>query len=54
MSGIETWLKHLHALVARFPEYGASADLDGMSTTELWGLYRFLVRVSDGGERGAK
>lgn len=41
-----SWLGELYELVARFPQYGAECDLEGMSEAERWGLYRFLQRVS--------
>ena len=48
MTPAETWLDRLSALVARYPGCG-DADLASMSLAELWGLYRFLLGVADGG-----
>ena len=42
------WLDRLQCLAARFPEYGIDADLAGLAVADLWGLYRFLSRLTDG------
>jgi len=42
------WLERLYSLLVRFPQHGVSADIAALSAAELWGLYRFLSRVSDG------
>ncbi len=42
MTYAETWLDRLSTLIARFPEYGAGADLTSLSKDDCWGLYRFL------------
>lgn len=42
------WLKRLQTLLVRFSYLGISADMAGLSLIELWGLYRFLSRLSDG------
>ena len=43
------WLDRLQCLAMRFPEYGIGADLAALSAADLWGLYRFLGRIADGG-----
>ena len=40
----EDWLQRLQMLSARFSHLGIGDDLDGMSESELWSLYCFLVR----------
>lgn len=45
----ETWLERLYALTAKFSHLGITADLAQLNLIELWGLYRFLVRL-DGDE----
>ena len=44
----ENWLERLQTLLVRFSYLGLYADIDQLSLTELWGLYRFLSRLSDG------
>ncbi len=44
----ERWLIHLKMLCDRFSYLGIGADLAALSLIELWGLYRFLVRLSGG------
>ena len=41
-----TVLAGLLRLLARFPQYGAGANLVGLSLADLWGLLRFLGRVA--------
>ena len=43
------WLECLERLAVRLPAYGMSADLTLLTTAELWGLYRHLVRLTGGG-----
>lgn len=42
------WLERLQWLAARFPEFGAGPDLVALSAADLYGVYRFLDRVSQG------
>lgn len=42
------WLKHLQTLSDRFSYLGIGADLAALPLIELWGLYRFLMRLSGG------
>lgn len=44
-----TWLERLQWLAARFPEHGIGTDLAALSAADLWGLYRFLTRIAEGG-----
>lgn len=44
-----TWLPRLYGLLARFSELGIGEDLSGLSIGELWGVYRFLSRIEEGG-----
>ncbi len=41
-------LERLQCLAARFPQLGIGADLAALSAADLWGLYRFLMRIADG------
>jgi hypothetical protein len=43
------WVDRLQCLAIRFPELGIGADLAGLSAADLWGLYRFLSRLANGG-----
>ena len=43
------WLERLESLSVRLPAYGMSADLALLTTAELWGLYRYLLRLTGGG-----
>jgi hypothetical protein len=49
MMSPQTWLQGLYSLLARFPEYGIGADITALSLAELWGVYRFLARLAEGG-----
>ena len=42
------WLEQLQILAARFHGYGIGPDLTALSIADLWGLYRFLVRLAAG------
>lgn len=42
------WMNRLQALCNRFAHLGIGADLAAMSVIELWGLYRFLLRLNGG------
>lgn len=44
----DRWLDRLAGLLERFPEYGIGPDLAALSLAELWGLWRFLNRLSEG------
>jgi len=44
----EGWLAQLQSLAARFPQTGVGQDLAGMAMADLWGLYRFLLRMAEG------
>ncbi len=44
-----SWLEQLEMLLARFSHLGIGADLAALSIVEAWGLYRFLLRLADGG-----
>ena len=49
MSGAGTttaWLEHLESLAMRFAHLGVGQDLAALSLFELWGLYRFLLRLA--------
>lgn len=48
MSGREDWLERLQCLAARFPQCGMGSDLAGLALADLWGVYRFLLHVSEG------
>jgi hypothetical protein len=41
------WLYQLQALSARFADLGITADLASMSLIELWGVYRYLQRLTE-------
>jgi hypothetical protein len=49
MSAPSDWQARLCELMARFPQHGTRADLACLSLADLWGLYRFVARVADGG-----
>jgi len=49
MMAAQTWLQGLYCLLARFPEYGLGADIAALTLAELWGVYRFLARIAEGG-----
>ena len=42
------WMERLQMLSVRFSHLGMGADLSALSLIELWGLYLFLSRLSDG------
>lgn len=42
------WLERLHCLAARFPEFGIGPDLATVSATDLYGVFRFLSRLTQG------
>lgn len=42
-----SWLHTLHRLLLRYPQFGAAADLAGMTQAERWGLYCFLLRLAE-------
>ncbi|MBL8421034.1 MAG: hypothetical protein JNK92_10395 [Dechloromonas sp.] len=44
----DDWLERLHGLAYRFESLGVTADLAAMSLCELWALYAFLRRLSEG------
>lgn len=43
------WVQLLEMLCARFSSHGVGADLSALSLDDLWGLYRFLSRLSEEG-----
>ncbi len=43
------WLERLQWLTVRFPEFGIGSDLATLSLADLYGTYRFLSRVAQGG-----
>lgn len=47
------WLKRLESLLERFPQYGIGHDLAGFALIDLWGLYRFLVRLAQEADHGS-
>jgi hypothetical protein len=49
MSSPSDWQARLCELMARFPQHGAGADVACLSLADLWGLYRFLARLAEGG-----
>lgn len=49
MSPPSDWQARLCELVARLSQRGAVADVACLSQSDLWGLYRFLARLADGG-----
>jgi hypothetical protein len=44
----ENWLERFYTLVVRFSYLGLEGDIGALSLIELWGLYRFLSRLSNG------
>ena len=44
------WLEDLQALAARFGGLGIGPDLAALTLAQAWGLYRFLARMSGGGD----
>jgi hypothetical protein len=40
----DDWLTKLYALLLRYPQLGAAADVSGMTKAEQWGLYCHLLR----------
>ena len=42
------WINRLQTLCNRFSCLGMGADLAALSIIELWGLYRFLLRMNGG------
>ncbi len=45
----EHWLESLQMLCARFSYIGMGPDIAALSLIELWGLYRFLLRLAEYG-----
>jgi hypothetical protein len=41
------WLQRLEWLAMRFSHLGVTADLAGMTTIELWGVYCLLCRLNE-------
>ena len=48
MTHCKPWLGRLHALAARFPEYGTQADLPLLTLVEFQGLFVFLSHFAAG------
>ena len=46
--GNDNWLERLHGLAYRCESLGVTHDLAAMSLYELWALYAFLRRLSEG------
>lgn len=44
----ETWLERLQSHPVRFFHIGMGADLAALPAIEAWGLYSFLLRLTDG------
>lgn len=42
------WIERLQMLCNRFSYLGIGADVAALTVTELWGLYRFLLRRNGG------
>lgn len=40
------WIDRLQVLAARLPALGVGTDLAALAAADLWGLYRFLLRVA--------
>jgi hypothetical protein len=49
MSSPSDWQARLCELMACFPQHRAGADVACLSLADLWGLYRFLARLAEGG-----
>lgn len=49
MNAPSAWQARLCELIARLPQHGAGADVASLSLADLWGLYRFLARLAEGG-----
>lgn len=45
----DEWLESLYSLATRLSHTGVSIDLACLSLAELWGVYRFLRRIAEGG-----
>ncbi|SEN42931.1 hypothetical protein [Nitrosomonas marina] len=44
----ETWLERLEMLLVRFSHLGIGADVASLGLIELWSLYVYLSRLTDG------
>lgn len=44
----KAWLEHLTMLVERFSYLGISPDITSLSLIELWALYLYLSRMTEG------
>ena len=44
----DTWLEQLEMLLIRFSHLGIGADIASMSLIELWAVYQYLLRLTDG------
>jgi hypothetical protein len=40
------WLTDLNLLLVRYSYMGIGADIASMSLLELWGVYRYLLRLA--------
>jgi hypothetical protein len=47
--GTKTWLERLECPSERLPELGIGGDLTSRSIADLWGLYRLMAQLADGG-----
>jgi hypothetical protein len=47
MNTADDWVLKLYALLLRYPQLGALADVAGMSRAEQWGLYCHLLRLAE-------
>lgn len=45
---MDDWLKDLHCLAVRFEGLGIAPEFAALSLVELWGMYRFLLRIAEG------
>lgn len=43
----EHWLMHLNTLIANTAIWGIDADLTSLAAADAWGLYLYLVRLSE-------
>jgi hypothetical protein len=41
------WLTDLNFLLVRYSYPGIGADIAAMSLMELWGVYRYLLRLAE-------
>lgn len=42
----DDWLDELNLLLARYSYLNLNADIATLSLVELWGVYRYLIRMA--------